>query len=64
MTKKGTRYYCDTAKQSATVLQLLQFVLHLSKTNNYLFIYLVYKYIDIISLNNKPPNSNCSTVAL
>ncbi len=64
MTKKGTRYYCDSTKQSATVLQLLQFVLHLSKTNNYIFIYLIYKYIDIISLNNKHPNSNCSTVAL
>ena len=64
MTKKGTRYYYDSTKQSATVLQLLQFVLHLSKTNNYLFIYLVYKYIDIISYNNKHPNSNCSTVAL
>ena len=63
MTKKGTRYYYDSTKQSATVLQLLQFVLHLSKTNNYKFIYLIYKYIDTILLNNKHLNSNCSTVA-
>ena len=53
MTKKGTRYYYDSTKQSATVLQLLQFVLHLSKINIYTFIYLIYKYIDIISFNPK-----------
>ena len=64
MTKKGTRYYYDSTKQSAAVLQLIQFVLHLSKTNIYTFIYLIYKYINIILLKNKPPNSNCSTVAL
>ena len=44
MTKKGTRYYYDSTKQSATVLQLLQFVLHLSNLNNIIFIGIMDKF--------------------
>ena len=45
------------------MLQLLQFVLHLSNLNNIIFIYLIYRYINMVSSQNGISNSNCSTVA-